>query len=223
MYIFQPDRFLLKEHILQVSHYIKGKTLDVGAGEYARYDKLFPNVQCTRMDVNHGESIDVVGSADSIPFNDNFFDSVVCTQVFEHLSDPFKSAGEIFRVLKTGGYAVITVPQVNELHEEPHDYFRYTKFGLKEMFESKGFLVIDCIQRGGYFTMMSQLRTRYLIDKFSLYKRKFLGRIISKALLMHSKFGMWLDSKDDSVANKKNTIGWTVVIQKPYENSNSSR
>jgi ubiquinone/menaquinone biosynthesis C-methylase UbiE len=141
MYIFQPDRYLLIKEIKANSQYIVGKTLDVGAGEMDRYGKFFPNAQIVRMDINHRDTVQLVGSADNIPTSDLEFDSIICTQVFEHLSDPWKSATELYRVLKNGGHVLLTVPQMNELHEEPHDYFRYTKYGLKNMFEKAGFNV----------------------------------------------------------------------------------
>jgi membrane-associated protease RseP (regulator of RpoE activity) len=40
--------------------YIKGKTLDVGAGEMDRYGKFFKNVKIVRMDVNHRDTVDLV-------------------------------------------------------------------------------------------------------------------------------------------------------------------
>lgn len=223
MFVFQADRFLLRKHVSEVAHYITGKTLDVGAGEYARYDQLFPQAQCIKMDIRSGDNVDVVGTADDIPFGNNEFKSVICTQVFEHLAEPFISAGEIFRVLQPGGHVLVTVPQMNELHEEPHDYFRYTKFGLRYMFESKGFEVLECVQRGGYFTTMSQMRTRYFIDRFNLYEAKFFGRVISYVLRIHSKFCIYLDTLDKSEANLKHTIGWTVILKKPNEDSNLTR
>lgn len=214
MYIFQPDRFLLQKQVRQYAHHITGKTLDVGAGGYARYDKLFPDAVITKMDVYQNDNVDVVGSADNIPFDDASFDSIICTQVFEHLSEPFIAAAELSRVLKVGGHVLLTVPQVNELHEEPHDYFRYTKFGLKHMFEKNNLELIDCQQRGGYYTTMAQLRTRFLIDKYGLYQRKILGRLCSKMLSMYSHFAMWRDRCDASEANRKHTIGWAIILQK---------
>ena len=131
MYIFQPDRYLLDKQIRKFSHYIKGKVLDVGAGEVNRYGKYFKFDEYIKMDPRHGDKVDLVGSADNIPLDSESIDSIVCTQVFEHLENPQKSAEEIYRVLKKGGHVLLTVPQMNELHEEPYDFFRYTKFGLK--------------------------------------------------------------------------------------------
>jgi predicted SAM-dependent methyltransferase len=213
MYVFQPDRQLLKDQVKELASYISGRVLDVGAGSVARYQSYFTYDEYIKMDVSSAENVDVVGSADSIPFENSSFDSVVCTQVFEHLSEPFTAAKEIGRVLKSGGYFLMTVPQTNELHEEPHDYYRYTKYGLKHMFESRGFETVFCLQRGGYHTLMMQLRVRYMIDNMELYKHPLLGRVISKIVAVLSKYAIWLDEKG-SAANKKHTIGWTILYRK---------
>lgn len=214
MYIFQPDRFLLDKQIKKAGKYISGRVLDVGAGEFNRYSGHFSHYEYVRMDPRHTEHADVVGSADNIPLPDNSFDSVVCTQVFEHLEYPEKSASEIYRVLKPGGHLLVTIPQMNELHEEPYDFFRYTKFGLEALFGNVGFKTVIMDQRGGYFTMIAQILIRYLIDRFSLYQRPIVGKLLSPLISMYGKFSIWLDSKDKSIANKKHAIGWCAVFKK---------
>lgn len=214
MYIFQPDRHLLKKQIVASREFITGKVLDVGAGEFTRYRYLFNVSEYIRMDVVKSESADVVGSAEDIPFAENTFDAVVCTQVFEHLQNPDKAAGEIRRVLKPGGYCLLTAPQTNELHEEPNDFYRYTNFGLTALFSRHGFRIADLKQRGGFFTLLSQMNIRYLIDKFNLYQKPFWGRVFSKVFRVYSALAHFLDQIDKSKANRKHTIGWLCVLQK---------
>jgi len=214
MYIFQPDRVLLKEQIQRVSHYVSGRTLDVGAGTSDRYSGRFKGVsEYVRMDVNAGAGIDVIGTAYEIPFSDESFDSVVSTQVFEHLARPHDAAREIFRVLKPGGHVVVTVPQMNELHEEPHDYFRYTNFGLHALFEGAGFTVVDEDQRGFYYATIAQMRIRHWIDRFKLYERPLMGRIFGKWCLVYGHVMLWFDARSLGT-DRKHAIGWCVVLKK---------
>lgn len=214
MYIFQPDRYLLKNKIKEFSHFIKGRVLDLGAGDFNRYGHLFYCDEYIKMDIKPGPNIDVIGSADNIPFPDRHFDSIVATQVFEHLPDFEKAAKEVSRVLRSGGCFLITVPQWNELHSEPHDYWRFTNFGLIELFERNGFSVISCAPIGGFFSMIAQIKTRYLIDRFKLYSHLFWGRLFSKLFFVYGIFMAWLDGVDKSKANRKHTIGWCAVFQK---------
>ena len=214
MYIFQPDRYLLQKQIKSVAHYVRGKVLDVGAGETDRYGKYFKMNERVSMDIHAGPNVDVVGSADKIPFPPETFASIVCTQVFEHLKYPQKSAAELHRVLKKGGYAVITVPQMNELHEEPHDYFRYTKYGLQTIFKDAGFTIIEEHQRGGYYATLAQMRIRHFIGIMKLYERPLLGKIVGKALFAYGRFMIWLDARHIFKDDRTQTIGWCIVLRK---------
>ena len=215
MKIFQLDRYLLARQVEAMGHYISGRTLDLGAGHFDRYGRVFNCSEYVKMDVEKHDGIDVIGRAENIPFQDNSFDSVVSTQVFEHVSDPEKSAREVYRVLKTGGHLLVTVPQTNELHSEPNDYWRFTRFGLENLFCKCGFEMIEWDQRGGFFVNMSQQTFRYFIDRFRLYSRKYAGRICNRLFSMVGRLAMWLDFCDSSSANRKHTIGWCAVFRKP--------
>lgn len=215
MYIYQPDRALLAQQIKKAAHYVRGAVLDVGCGPHSRYEHLFTFESYMRMDIAPGDGVDIVGSADNIPAGDSSFDSVVSTQVFEHLEFPAESAREIFRVLKPGGYALITAPQWNETHEEPHDYWRYTRFGLESLFTRAGFEVIEMKKRGGYRATMAQTRIRYYLDRYHLHSRPLLGRLARYAFALYGKLAVWRDARDHSKANQKHAIGWCAVFQKP--------
>lgn len=214
MILFQPDRYLLNKEIKESGKFICGRVLDVGAGEVNRYSGHFKYEEYLRMDTYQGEKLDIIGSADNIPLADNSFDSVVCTQVFEHLEFPEKSASEIYRVLKPGGHLLVTVPQMNELHEEPRDYWRYTKFGIESLFCNVGFHAVHQSQRGGYFATMAQMKIRYTIDRFRLYKRPILRRIFAPFISVYGRLCLFLDELDKSAANRKHAIGWCFVFKK---------
>lgn len=214
IYIFKPDRYLLRRQIKQYSHHIKGYTIDIGAGGFSRYEDLFICDKYIKMDIFKGENIDVVGSADKIPFNNDSFDSIISTQVLEHLKYPEKSIQEMNRVLKKGGICLLTAPQFNELHSEPHDYFRYTKYGLIELFERNNFDVVEYSQIGGYNVVVAQIKIRYLLDRFNLHRHKILGKIANYLFKIYGHFQIWLDRRDTSMANRKHTIGWVFVAKK---------
>ncbi len=213
-YIYHVSRFLLQEKVKKYGHYMNGHLLDAGSGSYSRYRHFFPSDTVTRMDIKSGPNVDVVGRAEKMPFKDSEFDSMLSTQVFEHLEYPEKAAAEAYRVLKPGGYLLLTVPQWNELHEEPHDYWRYTCFGIKALFERNGFSVVEYEQYGGFFATYSQILMRYLIDRGRLYERNsWLTRPISFLFRLSGSFTIWLDSLDTSMANRKHTIGWVFVLK----------
>jgi SAM-dependent methyltransferase len=217
MHIFQPDRYLLQKQLAEIAPAVIGRTLDVGAGTTDRYSGRFNVSEYVRMDIAPGPGIDTVGSIYHIPFPDASFDSVVSTQVFEHVADPATGARELHRILKAGGRAIITVPQVAELHEEPHDFFRYTCFGVEAVFVEAGFVCVKKLQRGGFLAVRAQILIRYFIDRFSLYNRPIVGRIAGKLLGIYGRAMLYLDTIDTSVANRKHAIGWCYVFQKPRQ------
>jgi SAM-dependent methyltransferase len=63
------------------------------------------------------------------------YDVIVCTQVLEHIANPFKAASELHRILKPGGKLLLTVPAAYEYHADPHDYWRYTPDSLRLLFD----------------------------------------------------------------------------------------
>ena len=211
MYIFQPDRILLKKQIAGVAHYVRGKVIDIGAGHFDRYSRLFSYDSYTKTDINPNENVELVCTAYAIPVKDESFDSAVCTQVYEHLLDPFAAAREMYRILRRGGHAVVTVPQMNELHEQPHDYFRYTRFGLASLFERAGFTVVEMNQRGGYYATIAQIKIVRLIELFRLYERPVIGRVIGKGIYVYGTLMLWLDRTFPSTTQ---TIGWCAVLKK---------
>ncbi len=211
-YIYHLSRALLQPQVKKFDHYMSGRVLDAGCGTYSRY-ALPSAASVVRMDIAVGQNVDVVGSVDAMPVKDGEFDSVFSTQVFEHLEYPEKAAREMCRVLKAGGHHLVTAPQWNELHEEPHDYWRYTCFGLTSLFERNGFSVVAYEQSGGFFTTRAQMGQRYLIDRFQLYTRTW-SRLASIFFRVWGTCAIWLDAHDTSVANRKHAIGWVFVFKK---------
>jgi SAM-dependent methyltransferase len=119
------------------------------------------------------------------------FDTVLLTDVLEHIYSPGRLLSEIHRVLKKGGRAVIAVPFIYRIHEEPHDYFRYTEYALKRMCEEAGLRIIKLEPYGRYLDVLFDtlnkvfLRNRLLIKAVMpltrILKRSFISRKINKA------------------------------------------
>lgn len=213
--IFQPDRYLLKKQIKTHAHYINGIVLDAGSGDGERYKKFFNFDKYITLDIDPAHGADIVGSIESIPAESGSFDSIISTQVLEHVKNPQKAVEEFYRVLKAGGYCLVTVPQMNELHEEPHDYFRFTKFGLEEIFKKSGFKIISVDQRGGFWSANMQMHIRYTIDLLRLNKIRLLRLVFWPFIWLSGMLAILFDIFDKSNANRKHAIGWLIIVQKP--------
>lgn len=210
MYIFRPNRHLLKQKIQEVSHHIHGKAIDLGAGEIDRYGGYFATTEYVRMEPVPRKGIDTIGSIYQIPFPDDSFDSVVCTQVFEHLAYPTKAVEEIKRILKKDGLALITVPQMSGLHEEPADFFRYTNYGMEALFGD--FEVVEMKRLGGYYATLAELKISFWCDALELHNRPLVGRVAGKIIKWYGHYMIWRDSSSE--ASLKHTLGWVAVFKK---------
>jgi len=130
-----------------IQKYSRGKLLDVGCGK-KQYEKMISPYVTEHIGLDyentlHDKSkIDLFGTAYDIPAEDGEFDSAFCTAVLEHLEELDKAIKEAKRVLKKGDYAIYTVPLFWHLHGEPRDFYRYTKYGLKYLFEKNGFKIV---------------------------------------------------------------------------------
>lgn len=135
--------------------------LDLGAGN-APYRELFAHTVYRTSDwsesVHFGATeADIIGPADALPVEDSTYDLVLCTQVLEHVAEPAATLHECFRVLAPGGRIAVTVPLLWELHELPHDYFRYTESGLAHLLTGAGFEELDIRPRSDGFSAIAQL------------------------------------------------------------------
>ena len=213
--IFQPDRYLLKKQIEELSHFIKGRILDIGSGPNGgRYKNFFSGNDYITLDINPDYNPDIVGSALKIPEPDNSFDGVVCFQVLDYLNHPAQAIKEMRRVLKPDGHGLISIPQSNELHDEPHDYWRFTKYGIKVLLSEAELEIIKILPRGGFWTLKTQNTTRYFIDLLGLYKRKIIGRLFNPIFIICGRAAILMDAIDKSKANQKHTLGWIVLFKK---------
>lgn len=145
---------------------MRGRMLDVGCGDrpYAQY---FPDID-QYIGIEHPGAVanveealrvsyarvrglvDSFADAKEIPFQNDTFDSCLCTEVLEHVPEPGIVLGEIRRVLKPGASALITVPFVGGLHQVPYDFWRFTPFGLRELFTKQGFSIERIHARGNF-------------------------------------------------------------------------
>lgn len=137
---------------------IRGRLLDSGCGNQPYrdwYGPLVDQVYC--LDAAPIEGVNVLGFADRLPFAEASFDTVLVTEVLEHVGDAELAAHEICRVLRPGGHAIITVPFFYPTHEAPYDFRRFTHFGLRSLLERHGLEVVTLEAKGGGLVMFAHL------------------------------------------------------------------
>jgi ubiquinone/menaquinone biosynthesis C-methylase UbiE len=196
-----------------------GVLLDIGCGNKP-YQNIFQNKVTKYVGCDIAQSslniVDNICPADNLVYDDNFFDTVFSTQVLEHVGNFNGMISEAYRVLKPGGYGIFTAPFCWELHEEPYDFFRYSKYGFTYSFEQKGFEVIEVKSNGGKWAAIFQL---FLNVLFSTRRFNTLRSRIIKLLFIHlrmiylyNRFAVWLDKRfpDDIL-----TLNYLTIVRKP--------
>jgi SAM-dependent methyltransferase len=143
-----------------------GLVLDAGAGN-GLYRSHFDRVGYEAADFEAVPGKDYadnhyVCDLAAIPVGDDRYDLVLFSQVLEHLPEPLEVLGELRRVLKPGGQIFASAPLFYEEHEQPYDYYRYTQFGLRRLFDAAGFQDVRIEWLEGYLGTVS-----YQLDVFA--------------------------------------------------------
>lgn len=140
------------------------RVLDAGAGQ-GQYKSYLNHTRYVGVDLAVGDinwnysGLNAISDLVRLPFNEGTFDAVICTQVLEHVPEPLQVLREICRVLKSGGRLFLSAPQSSHQHQKPHDFYRYTSFGLCYLLEHAELKVESIQPMGGYFWYLSfQLR-----------------------------------------------------------------
>lgn len=162
----------LKKTLLNNSDKLNGVLLDFGCGSKP-YEKLFINVKnyigvdlkIEGREENH-QYVDKFYDGKTIPYEDDTFDSLLSTEVLEHVFNIEEVLKEMNRVLKKGGKALITTPFMWEEHEMPYDFARYTTPALIYLYEKNGFKIIHHEKSGNYVEVIIQFSLNYLKNIF---------------------------------------------------------
>jgi SAM-dependent methyltransferase len=210
--------FLLKDIKDAIDKFTCGDLLDLGCGnkpyeEWYR-GKTTSHIGCDVIQSSENK-VDVLCMANQLPFESGKYDTVLCTQVLEHVYDHHGLVKEAYRVSKKNGTIILTVPFVWELHEEPYDFFRITKHGLKSLFDEAGFEIVYIKANGGKWAAAFQMFIRMV---HSTFKNKSFKTKLLKILFLElqftriiNKFAIWADKKyfDDQW-----TLNYIVVAKK---------
>ncbi len=152
----------LKEHA-------KGKLLDLGCGKvplHAAYKDFVTDNICVDWSstFHKNEYLDYeLDLTKKLPFNDNEFDTIILSDVLEHIPVPELLWDEMTRILTMNGKIIMNVPFYYWLHEQPHDYYRYTEFALRRFAENSGLRLIQLKPIGGAPEIMADIFAKNIL------------------------------------------------------------
>jgi len=180
-----------REVVKYALKYISGKTLDLGAGS-AKYRSIINKKasEYITFDMVEGDNVDIVGNVLDLPFEKESFDSVISTQVLEHVEKPWVMIEEIYRILKKDGICILTAPFLQPYHADPSDYFRYTVEGMRSLFKNQGFKIIESGSCGRSFTVLSEFIRFLYFDPYKKAKRGSwrITRLMTKMARILNRF-----------------------------------
>ena len=190
--------------------------LDAGAGE-GQYAPHFSRQRYLGVDLGIGDeawnyrNLDVLANLEQLPFRDGTFAAALNVVTLEHVKNPKQVVRELFRVLASGGELLLVAPQEWEVHQAPHDYWRYTRYGLRLLLENAGFHVVHVHPAGGFFRVLSR-RVLYALTFF-----RWPWKLLAALLALPVGLALpWLDGLD---RGKDFTLGYTCIARKPSHRS----
>jgi SAM-dependent methyltransferase len=193
--------------------YLKGLVLEIGAGNNY-LNQIFNGIYSEWISLDYdirNDSIDLQGDGQMLPIKSELLDTIISIDVLEHVPDPEKFVHELFRVLKPGGVVILSTPFFFWLHEEPFDYFRFSKYGLRSIFERHGFNVISVEAVAGIVSIGGSL-VSILLTKVFKFSKMLLKIIyfINKKLQLNILFPL------DKIIDKRKRFaqGHYIVAQK---------
>jgi SAM-dependent methyltransferase len=209
-----------RDHARRWCPTLHGHVVDVGCG-FSPYRFLLR--AATRYTGVEGETRyrpDVVASALRLPFADDSVDSVMLTEVLEHLPEPQAALAEAWRILKSDGRVYVTVPMTWGLHYVPHDYYRFTRFGITHLLVKSGFKVEVVEPMGGLFTIISARLVDCLSTLLLDRPLRLLGvkkgrlRLCALPFMPFNLVAYYLSRVLDHLWHE-DVMGWAVVARKP--------
>jgi SAM-dependent methyltransferase len=190
----------------------RARVLDAGAGE-GSYRAYFGALRYTGLDLGVGDAawdyskLDVIGDLTGLPFISGIFDASLNVVTLEHVREPGRVLTEIARTLAPGGRFLLIAPHEWEEHQQPHDYFRYTRYGLEYLLRQAGFQSFEIRPVGGFFRLLS----RRLLNALQF----FPGPLMFIAAIFFVPPALVLPLLDPLDRKRNFTLGYICSARKP--------
>ena len=166
------------------------KWLDVGCG-MKPFQMCFDAANYVGIDIEVSGRPETMKCADkyfdgiNIPYGDAEFDGILCTHVWEHAEELGSLLDECDRVIKKGGVFVVSVPFLFREHEQPFDFRRFTSYGVKKVFEDRGFVVEQSVKCLSSIETIATIFCVYINNNISS-KSRFLHVILGLSVVLPS-------------------------------------
>lgn len=185
--------------------YARGRLIDLGCGKvplYGCYRSLVDDITCVDWPQSVHALPDRGGHLDleadltqPLPFADASFDTIILSDVLEHVPAPEALWCEMARLLATGGYVLLNTPFLYGIHEAPHDYARYTEYALRRFAQQAGLEVLVLIPIGGSLHVLADLLAKHFAHVPAAGNALAVAVQGAVALLDRSRFGQQVSAR----------------------------
>lgn len=185
---------------------VNGVTLDYGCGGQPYRDFLadrFTRYVGADVTAAQGIKLDLlIDPGKQLDLPDQSIDTILSTQVLEHVRDFGFYLDECARLLGFGGTLIMSVPMQWRHHEAPYDYWRFTKFGIVSELEGRGFRVDDISPCGGVYALIGQILLSHMAETGPIRRRLF--RTVNRLAL-------WMDARHPDL---EDTLNWMILARR---------
>jgi SAM-dependent methyltransferase len=199
-----------------IPKFCKGELIDLGCGKvplYVKYRDYVSSVTCAdwKNSAHGNKYLDYEVDLTSIlPFKDNSYQTIILSDVLEHIPNPDLLWSEMARILKPGGYILINVPYFYPLHEMPYDFYRYSSFALERFAKQNELEVIQLDTIGGSLEVICDILCKHF-QQIPLVGKLFIHlSLVCTNLLLASKIGKSISRK----TSERYPLGYFMVVMK---------
>ena len=218
----------IKQAIASQTSCVKGIFLDVGCGVkpyekvFGKYVDKYYGIEYSPESGFRGNRADVAGDASEMPFADESFDTILCTEVMEHVMNPEKVIAEFARILKPDGVAIITVPFFYPIHDT-FDFFRYTDKGIAVIMERYGLEIEEVRPLSGTGVTIAMMLNMFIFEIGFMWTKWLypIGVVLRPflwILMALINLGGWLAEK--VIPSKQMAFNHLTVARKPRDLKN---
>ena len=193
--------------------YAHGLLLDMGCGKvpfYEGYRECVSENICIDWpsSIHSNAHVDVFCDLSKpLPFAASTFDTVLSSDVIEHLPNPELAFSEMSRLLKPDGILLLNTPFLYMLHEVPNDYYRFTRYAIKRLLDTAGLELVRLEEVGGYGAVIADLVAK------AMTALPLIGRPLA---LLTQAIGLLAAGRTRSTpALARFPIGYFLVARKP--------